>query len=711
MFQTRFKCLRGILIGLIAGLLSLFVWQLGWLESWEAPTWTWRAWFFAGRENPSPQVKLILIDQDSLDWAQRENDWGWPWPREVYSAISSFCARGKAKTLSLDLLFTEPSVYGVSDDEALGQALKSDLPTVLAVQPGGGAKTWPQYVPRPDLKIDMPSILESGNLIFPAQETESGNLMFPVPGVASGAAAVGHVKGIPDSDGIYRCIRPFCRFDNIIEIPTLGLATWLTANSESKPVTLSIGQIQFGNKVVPFDQYGNTILRFRGDSGLPQAFSAAAVIQSELRLRNDEVPSLSPEMFEDCYIFVGCSAPALLDLRPVPVNPKCPGVVLHTTFLDNLLTDSFITKAALPWIIFGVMATAIAAAVSLTYAGRWFYSGTLSVVWLGIPVLIGFIAYAGGLWWPVVVQESGAAAGLVGALAVNYWAEGRQKSYIKQAFRHYLSSDVIEKILRDPNHLKLGGQKRELTIMFTDLAGFSTFSEKLDPVELTALLNDYLTEMTDIIMEEGGTLDKYEGDAIIAFWNAPLEQPDHAVRACRAVLRCQQRLTELREVFQKRTGAILRMRAGLNTGDVVVGNMGSRKRFNYTILGDAANLASRLEGANKAFGTETMVSGNTWSKVSTEFCGRKLADLRVVGRKNAVPVYELTGLDTDAVLAGWEIFDDGLKHFSKGNFAEAINCFSQLSDDPAARQYIRRCEHLNANPPVSWDGVWEMTEK
>ncbi len=698
MFKNYHKCLRGTLIGLIAGVTALLVWQLGWLESWEAPTWTWRARFFARRENPSPQVKLILLDQASLDWAQRENDWGWPWPREVYSAVSSFCARGGARVLSLDLLFTEPSVYGVSDDEALGSALRTDVPAVLAVQPGGGRNSWPQHVPKPDLKIDMPTV------------TESENLMFPVPEVASGAAAVGHVKGVPDSDGVYRRMIPFCRFDNV-EIPALGLAAWLAVNTEFKSVVTFAEQISLGGKQVPLDRHGSAILRFRGDGGLPQAFSAAAVIQSELRLRNDEVPSLSPEIFKDCYVFMGCSAPALLDLRPVPVNTKCPGVVLHATFVDNLLTDSFIAEATLPWIIFVVMATAIAAAVSLTYGGRWFHAGPLAIVWLGTPVLIGFAAYAKGLWWPVAVQEIGAALGLVGALAVNYWAEGRQKAFIKQAFRHYLSGEVIEKILRDPNHLKLGGQKRELTIMFTDLAGFSTFSEKLDPVELTALLNDYLTEMTDIIMEEGGTLDKYEGDAIIAFWNAPLEQPDHAIRACRAALRCQRRLAELREVFQKRTGTILHMRAGLNTGEVVVGNMGSRKRFNYTILGDAANLASRLEGANKAFGTETMVSGSTWHQVSAMFCGRKLADLRVVGRKSAVPVYELTGFEGDDVPPGWETFAAGLKSFSEGDFAGAINFFSQLSGDSVAKHYVRRCEQLSTHPPSSWDGVWELTEK
>jgi adenylate cyclase len=270
---------------------------------------------------------------------------------------------------------------------------------------------------------------------------------------------------------------------------------------------------------------------------------------------------------------------------------------------------------------------------------------------------------------------------------------------------------VIEKILRDPKHLELGGEKRELTIMFTDLAGFSSFSERLGPVELTALLNDYLSEMTDIIMEEGGTLDKYEGDAIIAFWNAPLEQADHAVRACRAALRCQRRLAELRETYQQRTGASLRMRVGLNTGEVVVGNMGSHKRFNYTILGDAANLASRLEGANKAFGTEMMVSGSTWQQASSHFRARKLADLRVVGRKTAVPVYELTGFASDAAPANWEAFAAGLAHFSAGKFAEARQVFEQLPDDPAAQRYAQRCAQYCDHPPASWDGVWGLTEK
>lgn len=712
MSKLRGKCLRGTVIGLVAGAVALLLWRTGWLDSWEAPTWAWRAKYFSQREIPSPQVKLILLDQQSLDWAQEVQGFGWPWPREVYGVISAFCKRAGARVLCLDMLYTESSTLGVSDDENMGQGLRAGAPTVLAVIPGGSDQAWPDGLPRPSLQADRPTGGESENMLFPVAE------------VAAGAAGVGHVAGRPDSDGVFRRVLPFCRFDGV-SIPSLGLAAWLPLTSpaatdsnavaappvELPSIAASEGQLRIGDKVIPLDRHGHAILRFRGRDGLPDANSAAAVIQSELRIQDGNEPTVSPESFKDCYVFLGCSAPGLLDLRPTPVNRKSPGVALHATFLDNLLTDSFIVEAPSSLVVPGVLLAALAAAISLTYGGRWWQAGPLALVWLAAPIAVGFAAYSRGQWWPVVAQASASTLGMVGALAANYWAEGRQKAFIKQAFRHYLSGDVIEKIIRDPKHLQLGGEKRELTIMFTDLAGFSTFSERLGPVELTTLLNDYLTEMTDIIMEEGGTLDKYEGDAIIAFWNAPLGQSDHAVRACRAAMRCQRRLAELRDAFLQRTGAALRMRVGLNTGDVVVGNMGSRKRFNYTILGDAANLASRLEGANKAFGTETMVSGSTWRQAASEFRGRKLADLRVVGRKTAVEVFELTGLAADPAPAGWDTFAAGLARFHEGDFAGARAIFEQLPDDPAARSYAQRCANLETHPPSSWDGVWGLTEK
>lgn len=279
MLKRGGKYLRGMAIGLIAGTMALLLWQIGVLESWEAPTWAWRARFFSARETLAPEIKLILLDQASLDWAQRENGWGWPWPREVYGAISAFCERGGARAVALDLLFTEPSVYGVSDDEAMGEALKAGPPVVLALMPGGSAETWPESVPRPDHTTTVATAIEPNHLLF------------PVPEVAAGAAAFGHVAGLPDADGVFRRVSPICRFDNV-EIPALGLATYLAA--QPAQATTENGRLRIGDKTVPLDERGDAILRFRGRDGLPEVVSAAAVIQSELRLRDEEPPVLSP---------------------------------------------------------------------------------------------------------------------------------------------------------------------------------------------------------------------------------------------------------------------------------------------------------------------------------------------------------------------------------------------------------------------------------
>ncbi len=223
---------------------------------------------------------------------------------------------------------------------------------------------------------------------------------------------------------------------------------------------------------------------------------------------------------------------------------------------------------------------------------------------------------------------------------VNYSTEGRQKRYIKNAFKQYLSPAVIEQLISHPERLKLGGERRELSIFFSDLQGFTSISEGLSPEELTALLNEYLSAMTDIIQEEGGTVDKFEGDAIIAFWNAPLDLDDHALRAVRSALRCQESLARMRPAFRERVGKDLYMRIGINTGPAVVGNMGSHSRFDYTVLGDAVNLAARLEGINKQFKTYTMISQATLEQMADAFPVRELSRVAVVGRKEPVTVYE-----------------------------------------------------------------------
>jgi adenylate cyclase len=314
----------------------------------------------------------------------------------------------------------------------------------------------------------------------------------------------------------------------------------------------------------------------------------------------------------------------------------------------------------------------------------------------------------------MVALELGVVLSLVGSSLASYATEGQQKRYIKNAFRQYLSPTVIEELIAHPERLTLGGEKRELTIFFSDVQGFTGISEALTPEDLTALLNEYLSAMTDIIQEEGGTIDKFEGDAIIAFWNAPLSQADHAVRGVRAALRCQAKLTEMRPSIRARIGKDMLMRVGMNTGHAVVGNMGSKTRFDYTMLGDQVNLAARLEGINKQFGTYSMISGAVVEKIGGAFPARELSRVAVVGRKEPVTVFEPMLAEEFAARGKvLETFAAGLREYYAGHFAEADRIFSTAaSADPPSAAYARKCKGLAAAPPgEGWNGVWVMTEK
>ncbi len=459
---------------------------------------------------------------------------------------------------------------------------------------------------------------------------------FPIPEIATSATLLGNVMDDPDRDGIFRRVDLFRVFDGRA-IPSLGLAGYLAGGGPNGPGdrrpsipcwrvlgSRADGWASAGRRF-PLDANQRAILRYRGPSQTHETYSAAAVIQSEMRFREGtgQPPVIAdPAVFKDSTVLFGFSAQGLMDLRPTPLSRVYPGVEIHATVVDNLLAGDFLRDVPPPFVVPAVMLLAVLSALTVVHSRKAWHSVLAFGAFLPIPAVMGLAAYEAGFWWPVVVQEGAVAVAMVGALGLNYATEGRQKAFYRHAFKHYLSPVVIDRLLDDPAQLKLGGERRELTIFFSDLHGFSSISERLDPQDLTALLNDYLSDMTDIILEEEGTVDKYEGDAIIAFWNAPLDQPDHALRACRAALRCQQRLQERSREFLERAGSPLRMRIGINTGIVVVGNMGSRRRFDYTVLGDAANLASRLEGANKAFGTGIMIAESTWVQTAGQIQGK-----------------------------------------------------------------------------------------
>ncbi len=706
----RKRLVQGLLVGFAVAVAIVALQAAGGLQWLRHPLWDLGVRLLARPAPTTDRIRLIFIDQTSLDWA-KGNELSWPWPREIYGEILAFLRRGGALGCVFDLVYFEPCPWAGSDD-AFGAALAASRGTVMAANVSreqGLLRALP-----PDLAVRTPAY-EGLPAYLAAHGTNAllTRATLPVAALATNAALVGSIGGRSARDTVVRRVTPFGIFDGRL-FPLLGGAAYLAAQPPPAKVTLAAGSVRFGDREVPVDRAGQAWLRYRGPSQTHAAVNAAAVLQSEMRLKEGQPPLVDPAWFSNRYVFVGVTAPGLFDLKAAPVAAVYPGVEVHATFLDNLLAGDFPRPVSGPWLAAQVLCWALLAGG----VGRSCRNGWQTAVAFAclppLPVLAAWGAYAGGWVWDGAGGLLACLGALTATAVLNYAVEGRQKRFIKGAFRQYLSPIVIEQLVRNPGQLKLGGETRELSIFFSDVQGFTSLAESLTPEALTTLLNDYLTAMTDIILAQGGTVDKYEGDAIIAFWNAPLTVTDHAAAAVRSALLCQRKLAELRPAFRARCGRDLHMRIGVNTGRVVVGNMGSTQRFDYTFLGDSGNLAARLEGINKQFGTYLMTSEFTAAQLTGgEFVLRELSRVRVVGKQKPVTVYEpLFAADAAARRTGLDAFDRALRAYYAGDLAAALAGFDTLAEqDPPARQYAARCRRLQEAPPAEWDGVWQMTEK
>ncbi len=704
---TPTKLRSALITGLTAVLLAQILQSTKLLDQWEYTTWSWREKLLAQPSSYTKDIKIILLDQASLDWGASVNGLSWPWPREVYAPIIRFMQRAGAKVIAFDVLYTEASVYGVEDDQVFARAMV-DNAVVLPIFLGEQAQqktNWPATVAPAPVRIQGLELWQKQANISAVNKTHAS---FPIERLANAARLLSHVDEQPDPDGVFRRASLFRIFDRQI-IPSMGLAA-LILDKQDKTLSYD-GLLHYQGKIIPTDDQGQLLLKFRGDSGTHQTFSAAAVIQSELHSQAGEKSVIDPAQFKDKYVFFGFSAPGLKDLRPTPVSGDYPGVEVHATMLDNLLAGDAV-KIFPAWLAFGIaLIFAGSASYLLIHSKRMLGLALTFVLFTPLSLAIGFAAYSLNYDWPVLFVETAVILAMVNSVILKYLTEGREKRAIQTMFQRYLSSEYIEILKKNPKLLRLGGETRELSIFFSDIQGFTTISEKLTPEQLVQFLNSYLTDMTDIITDEGGTLDKYEGDAIIAFTNAPLDQEDHAARMCRSVLKCQRKLAQRREEFFQQTGAWIYNRIGIHSGAVVVGNFGSKTRFNYTMLGDAANLAARLEGANKFFGTYTMISEATKQQTADEFLWRETGTIRVVGRNTPVTVYELLGFKGEALPPTIQTFNQGQVLYKQGKLAAAAAVFATLPDDPVARVYLQRCLAEQDTVGSDWDGVWVLSEK
>ena len=711
------RVLQGAAVGAAAAVIAAALWLPRVLDVFEARTWDLRARLLERPGKATSQVVTILLDDKSLAWGKDENGLSWPWPRELYGIISDFCRQGGARALVFDVLFTEPSSYGVDDDQRFGQGLAGNGGAVGAMQLSehtgkGLAETWPAQAAAPAIAIGgldgwLAKSRPAGMVYSSAQ--------LPIPELMKSARFLATTNLPPDAaDGVYRREPLFSVFANRV-VPSEALAAWLIGhNGQAGQLAIAPGRLSVGALSVPIDSDGRAILRYRGPTLTHTAYSAAAVLQASQQISEGKTPGLDPGVFRDKYVFFGFTAPGLLDLKPTPMSGVYPGVEVNATMLDNLLSGDFMRSMAPALTVLLLLLLCLGAGVTVSAVSGAGRTALIYVIFVPLAPVLGIAAYALGYWLQIIALELGTLLSLIGSSLVSYATEGQQKRYIKSAFKQYLSPTIIEELIAHPERLKLGGEKRDLSIFFSDLQGFTSISEVLTPEELTLLLNEYLTAMTDIIQEEGGTIDKYEGDAIIAFWNAPLPQPDHAVRAVRSALRCQAKLDEMRPVFRARVKKDLYKRIGINSGPAVVGNFGSHTKFNYTMLGDAVNLASRLEGVNKQFKTYTMISSMVLERLGGAFPVRELSRIAVVGRKEPVTVYEPMTAEEFARRRGTiEVFDRGRTEYYAGRFTEARRIFESIaSEDPPASCYVEKCRDLAVSPPSEgWSGVWVMTQK
>lgn len=658
----------------------------------------------ASSHGPSDEIAVVLLDQDSLDWAQQELGWSWPWPRSAYGDIVSYFNLGGAASLAFDVLFTEPSVYGPQDDAAFVQACAEYgrvVQTVYFEASQGRDSLWKEAFPQPPLQNDLAQA---------SAISSDEDLLFPIDSIATSAAVLGNITGSSDWDKVIRRAKAYRPYQSYL-VPTLGVAPLFAAGEDGPDPEL--------------EPKNGRLLRFQPslDSYVP--YSAGQILQSYYAIQAGQEPLLESDMFQDMYVFFGFYAPGLFDICTTPMSAVYPGVGVHITQLDNYLQDSFLSPTTFLVEVALVVVLAFLGAVPLSLAEIFRLhklNVLVSVAWMAIFgllfVVLSYGVFAAGFVLPMMPPLVALVLAFFSAMVVSYRQEGRQRRYLKSAFRHYLSPAVIDTLIAHPESLVLGGERRHISIFFSDVQGFTSISERLSPEELTSLLNDYLSQMTDILLESGGTIDKYEGDAIIAFWNAPVELHDHGRRAVEAMIRCQEKLAQLRPQLEQRAGRPFYMRVGINTGDAVVGNMGSSSRFDYTMLGDSVNLAARLEGLNKQFGTYSMCSAASKEEAlafGTELRFRELARVAVVGKKEAVTVFEPMNAseyaERQAVL---DAFSQGLQLFYQGKFSEALEAFSAIQkEDAPAAHYVAKCRELLENPPdlSSWEGVWVATSK
>ena len=660
----------------------------------------------------SAHVIIVEISEDSFKSLPEK----FPWPRSYYARLVRNLRAAGARAVGIDLILSGPDPVP-QNDQLFRDALRETGVAVLA-----GKREQDN-----DLYSTTSSKEDFGNIFFPAD------------------SALGLVNIRTDADGVYRFYNPYYLVDapgaNDVPVPTLAFAV-LNRFFQLPPFTTPVkrgNSFAYADRVIPRYDPASFLINYYGPSGTFRHIKFHDVIDDESFTTLDEANSAEqintfsdPEYgylvdgtFKDKIVLVGVTVPEYKDLFPVPIGQGKQkgdnlmyGVEIHANVVESVLRNEFLRmQSSLSTILevillagltfFVTTSTRVAKLKRQILVEAW----RLAFVWgelllFSFAVLFLFTHY--NLVASVVPPMLAIAGSYIASTAYSLVGERKQRMVIKNMFSTYVNPTVVDALCANPDKLVLGGERKELTVLFSDIEGFTTISQHLPPEELVTLLNEYLNVMSGIIFKNDGTVDKYEGDAVMAFWGAPLPQSDHALRACTAALQMQEALVDLNRTWSALNRPFLKVRVGINTGDMVVGNMGATGKFAYTVMGDSVNLASRLEGTNKEYRTRIMVSRRTYELVEDKILGRELDRITVKGRSEPVTTYELISMrdrpldrDMERFL---EIYALGMECSRRKCWGDARAKFEEAlkirPDDYPAKVHFLRMQTYEAAPPT-----------
>ncbi|MCC7181065.1 MAG: adenylate/guanylate cyclase domain-containing protein [Acidobacteria bacterium] len=678
------RLLIGTAFGLAAAVLALLLGFTPLLRTAELKLYDWRvratapgrsrdadAGRRAGTSVPADDpIVLVQIDDDSLK--RMEPLVGrWPWPRLVHASLIDYLADGGAKAVVYDVLFAESdrSKFMVGETEWTGE--ESDQALVDATARAGNVIHVAEAASAG--LVDESKAIAANLEGLPAFNRRFAvdacverrpHVTPPFPALAGAAHAIGHSFVVYDPDGPLRRVVPFVRVGSPAEtdrvIPSLPLAAMMMARGlGAEAVGVRDGVLQIGETRVPLvtemvpDYYGpptpacRALLSWRGPTrqqdGTPtfRSYSFYDLFYSQQQVLEGIAPQVPPATFRDRIVVVGVAGEGLRDVFVTPfAEGRMPGAEIHANTIDAWSAGR--TLVPVSGLRGGLATLALALAVGATGAvlSAWL-TGAMAVALAGAWVWANVAQFGAGLWWPLAAPLVAMGTAFVGNLAWEYFVEGREKRKVKQLFSRYVAKDVYEQLIADPSRARLGGARRHMTVLFSDMRGFTTLTEKGAPEDIVAQLNEYFSRMVKVLFEHHGTLDKFVGDMVMALFGAPLDDEDHAEHAVQAALAMVRALEVLNAEWQSFGLPRLDIGIGINTGDMVAGNIGSSAIMSYTVIGDAVNLGARLESLNKEYGTRIIISEATRARLKGQYDIHPLGSVTVKGKSQPVAIFEV----------------------------------------------------------------------